>query len=945
MKRNLLFSLLAIGCTGALIVGGAPGAGASFVRAQSYTPAQQLPDLPVRARAQIDALAAAKAARSPAQRKIDSPLLTASQLRRGRTLPLGVHVRQSVRIDAAGRTTVQVHGRIDAGLIARIRNVGGTVQSVTPGAIRAEVPLAAVESLAAAPGVTRISSFPSTPMTARMVRPGPDPTHAQKVAALKRKIVAGTGGASAVPPERVSPSVGSVDSEGDTVHGAKSARRLRNLTGVGVKVGVLSDGVDSLRRSQSTGDLPGVQVLAGQSGFGDEGTAMLEIVHDLAPKAGLLFATADFGEESFAANIRALRAAGADIIVDDVTYFSESPFQDGVIARAVRDVTRDGALYFSSAGNEGNTADGTSGNYEATFVSSGERVGKFAGVAHDFDPGPAVQIADPVTDGSEGAPVVLQWADPIGAATDDYDVYAIDGDGNVVGFSNSVQDGDDDPFEGFFLDFVPNTRLVVVKFDGANRYFQLSVLSGRFGAAGSGLTPYATPGVTRGHSTVPAAFSVAAVPAARPLPFDLEDGDPHNPSGPFPNRYAASQQSERFTSDGPRRVFFRPDGTPITPGNLTATGGVVRAKPDVAAADGVSVSLKDFSPFFGTSASAPHAAGIAALMKSGVPGISASQVRGALTSTALDLERPGVDPVTGAGVLGAGRVLASIDARAQAYPRPGAPRILGTTDGDRFLEPGESARVQLTVTNAGDVTASGVVGGLSTTTPGVTFTPIHRNYVTLAPGASGTRPYSIAVARSVRPGTRLELTVDVAHQGDSSPILRTVTILVGQPAASAVTGSYTGPPMPIPDGDVEGVQVPMRVSRVGPVSSLTFSVDGTNCKANIDRQVGLSHTFVSDLMGTLTAPDGTQATVFAFSGQDGRNMCRTVFTDTARRRFAGASGSRAPFTGDWRPDQPFSTFAGHQGNGTWTFKVADLAEIDTGVVRKVSIHVKGFVGG
>ena len=79
-------------------------------------------------------------------------------------------------------------------------------------------------------------------------------------------------------------------------------------------------------------------------------------------------------------------------------------------------------------------------------------------------------------------------------------------------------------------------------------------------------------------------------------------------------------------------------------------------------------------------------------------------------------------------------------------------------------------------------------------------------------------------------------------------------IMVGQPAASTVTGSYTGPPVPIPDDDVEGVQVPMRVNRVGPVSSLTFSVDGTNCKANLDRQVGLSHTFVSDLLGTLTAP-------------------------------------------------------------------------------------------
>ena len=90
---------------------------------------------------------------------------------------------------------------------------------------------------------------------------------------------------------------------------------------------------------------------------------MLEIIHDIAPNAELGFATAFDSDASFADNIRALRfEAGCDIIVDDVLYFNESPFQDGLIAQAVNAVTADGALYFSSAGNEGNVADGTSGN-------------------------------------------------------------------------------------------------------------------------------------------------------------------------------------------------------------------------------------------------------------------------------------------------------------------------------------------------------------------------------------------------------------------------------------------------------------------------------------------------------------------------------------------------------------------------------------------------------
>src|SRR3712207_8233359 len=51
--------------------------------------------------------------------------------------------------------------------------------------------------------------------------------------------------------------------------------------------------------------------------------------------------------------------------------------------------------------------------------------------------------------------------------------YVLNESGDVVGFSNSTQDGDDDPFEGLFLDFSGSLRVAVVKYTGADRYFRL----------------------------------------------------------------------------------------------------------------------------------------------------------------------------------------------------------------------------------------------------------------------------------------------------------------------------------------------------------------------------------------------------------------------------------------------------------------------------------------
>ena len=153
----------------------------------------------------------------------------------------------------------------------------------------------------------------------------------------------------------------------------------KGVDGAGMTVGVLSDSYDTATTDVfggpldvhasddvASGDLPGignpdypqpVVVIEDADGGEDEGRAMLQIVHDLAPAAKLCFATAYTGNVGFADNIRKLAdksgPCGADVIVDDVGYGDESPYSDNVISDAVDDVTADGVTYLSAAGNSG----------------------------------------------------------------------------------------------------------------------------------------------------------------------------------------------------------------------------------------------------------------------------------------------------------------------------------------------------------------------------------------------------------------------------------------------------------------------------------------------------------------------------------------------------------------------------------------------------------------
>ncbi|WP_372670932.1 S8 family serine peptidase [Amycolatopsis kentuckyensis] len=587
-----------------------------------------------RTEAGINALQGIKKSLTPAERKQSSQLVVEKRLRADRSLAAKLpDYRSGVGVSTAGTVSVDIAASRDQAVASAVKAAGGTVRYAAGGAVRADLPLAAVDAIAGRADVAE-------------VRPASQAT---------------TWSESANRDAAVQAAAATQVSEGDKAHGADAARTTYGVSGSGVKVCVLSDGVDSLAKSQSAGELPTVDVLSGQKGSGDEGTAMLEIIHDLAPNAALGFATAFTSEASFAANIRALRTTGhCTIIVDDVSYFDESPFQDTQVAQAVNDVTAAGVLYFSSAGNSGNATDGTSGYYEGDFRASSSKISGVTGTPHDFDPSSTTQNFDALSAGSLGKPVTLFWSDPWGKSANDYDLFILNSSGSVVASSENGQSGSQNPYE---IASVPTTgsgyKVAVVKYSGADRFIALNVIRGRFVASGS-LKAFSTNGVTNGHSAAANAFSVAAAPAAGAFTRPLETGDPANPAGPYPGQFSASSKWERFSSDGKRHLFYNADGSAITPGNVSSTGGTTRNKPDITAADGVATSVAGFQPFYGTSAAAPHAAAIAALLLSGKPTATPAQIRSALLSSAIDLGAPGFDTVTGTGVIMAGPALAAL---------------------------------------------------------------------------------------------------------------------------------------------------------------------------------------------------------------------------------------------------------------------------------------------
>lgn len=427
---------------------------------------------------------------------------------------------------------------------------------------------------------------------------------------------------------------GAVVAESDLTLRAALVRRALGVDGSGVKVGVLSDSYDHKTgaiKDVQTGDLPGscghtdpVEVLDDSNPdihARDEGRALLQVVHDLAPGAQLEFATVGPTEFDMAANIRALAAGGAKVIVDDVAFPDEPMFQDGPVADAIADVTARGVAYFTAAGNDnvraGNADVGSweSPAYRPAACPPGVSSDVRADDCESFRPGDRTYDIS-VPDGRE-VKVELQWAEPRDGVKTDLNLGLVVG-GNTVAYSSEPNDtASQKPRE--VLKWTNNQgasadaqlvvarattadggtpRIKLIRFENAASLDALPEPAYRVSRGGDVVGP-----TIFGHNGATAAITLAAVPASN------------------------AATVEPYSSRGPVTHYFGPV-TSAAPAAPLAAPRVI-AKPDLAASDCVMTTF--FAPsthrFCGTSAAAPAAAAIAALQLAADPSLTPRRIR------------------------------------------------------------------------------------------------------------------------------------------------------------------------------------------------------------------------------------------------------------------------------------------------------------------------------
>ncbi len=609
-----------------------------------------------------------------------------------------------------------------------------------------------------------------------------------------------------------------VTSAGVALHKANLAQ-AKGLTGAGVTVGVVSDGVQSLATAQASGDLPPVTVVDPTTfgpGTGDEGTAMLEIVHDMAPGATLDFHAADIGEVvtplTLVTAFDALRKAGANVIVHDVGFLDEPVFQEGVVAQVIDGLTTLGVSVHSAAGNSGDmhtarvTATGTGAGPEG-------KSGPFptCGItpptnAVGIGPGGKTSFEVTLFPGQDTT-FVLQWSEP-------RSIFPTPGQGGFTDLDLFLMT--DDLSDCLSPDSFSNTA----QGNGAGDTLEAVV------GTPTGTVPF------KAKLVVSAFVDPAVTLPAKPPTLDLRwDGaaavDPPTRSGSLdPNNNftsglpgavaaadAATGQVESFSAGGPVDLFTTtgcpPDTAktedqecPATPGKTVGSfpGPAWTAVDDVAVSGAGGFS----TPFLGTSAAAPHAAGCDALVRQAIGhDAPVEAVHERLASTAVHTGPPGDDPVMGAGVLDcvAASVVSNLAVSNQVSstgPAPGDNITYSLTVTDDGPDPG--TRLALTDTLPDGVTFAS--SGSGCTADG------HKVSCPLPDMAKGERrdfTFDAVVDPAAQSGDQLVSTATVISPFDVSltdnTATATATVVVPPPppvaGALAATGPSRVPSLPV----------------------------------------------------------------------------------------------------------------------------------------------------
>lgn len=452
---------------------------------------------------------------------------------------------------------------------------------------------------------------------------------------------------------------GTVTSEGVTALRADVARQLHGVTGTGVRVGVISDGIAGLPASQASGDAP--PLFASQSfaieglEAGAEGLAMIEIVHDLAPEAQISFANGltllDFMEAV------SYLAERNDIVLDDIAFITLLDDQQSIVsvntANALNNPDWPIRAYFAAVGNFADR------HYQGQFVAGPEGTTAlrlpFAGAVHTF--APSADTTDALGRGplpynevflgsGEGITVTLLWDDPVNNASNDYDLYLLNPSNEVVAFGNFNQDGSDGSSPVEQIDFVnpgaPSLfRIVVQNFENRAQPRLLELVES---ASGTPVAPTAT--------TI---FNFNT--AASSLRAQSDAGGGVISVGAIDQADPDLDAVQRYSSQGPtNNGVLKPELVAVDGVAITGNGGFGTRTPDGAIR------------FYGTSAASPHAGAVAALLLSARPSLmdgdggdptnERALVRSLLFNSAIDLGPAGPDTTFGYGRIDAANALA-----------------------------------------------------------------------------------------------------------------------------------------------------------------------------------------------------------------------------------------------------------------------------------------------
>jgi len=545
-------------------------------------------------------------------------------------------------------------------------------------------------------------------------------------------------------------STGFVDSQGDSILKANLVRQQLGLDGTGVRVGVISDGIAGIFATGctscgstsavpspiSSGDLPnatGTRNSSGvltsvsggviaqsfpasnpnleppgsdtASGLAAEGTAMLEIVHDLAPGAQLYFANpADGTSLSFQQAVNFL-AANTDVVVDDIGFLASPPYDgtDPISTNTAADLNADTNPirgYFTAVGNLAFDHWGepwTDSTQNLTLscpasqggLSGPGNVQRFQVTPNTKDAtnfGPSIANFLQLPNGATLA-VILAWNDPFSASTNDYDLflYLVQNNSLVSPLRCSVNPstGTQPPLEA--LAYTNNSggaqQVGILIQNSSNaavaRNFDMFIINSATGNS-QNMNFYTPSGSVPAQADAGGSpVSVVSVGAT-----DAQTGALGTSPATIIEPYSSQGPTEATPQAASR---MKPDVTATDDVSVTGAGGFGMNGSNATATGGCALGQTPCS-FPGTSAAAPHAAGVAALLLQSspclltsstvnTPAIARAHLRNFITSTAVPL--PGVSQAVPNNIEGFGLINALAAAlKTQPTPNAGTNQVL-----------------------------------------------------------------------------------------------------------------------------------------------------------------------------------------------------------------------------------------------------------------------------